>query len=225
MKRALLLTTLVAPLTALADGFEGTYVGLYSGYAWAEDRGTSYDQFNHRKTGFTQETNPTGAQYGVLAGYNWVLPHNWLVGVEADYDGRIDQRDQDFQEFNGVTDTRYRAASEIKDSGSLRGRLGYLPTTDLLLFATAGYAYARVERKWEDLSPGINASESKTKGQGGWTVGAGAEYLLSDAFSARIEYRYADFGTQGNIPVNMWVEEYKQRLTEQSVRLGAAYHF
>lgn len=225
MQRALLLTALVAPLTATAQGFEGAYAGLYSGYAWAEDQGTSYSQSTHRKTGFTQETNPTGAQLGVLGGYNWLLPHNWLVGVEADYDGRIDQDDQDFQEFHGVTDSRYRSTSEIKDSGSLRGRLGYLPSADLLLFATAGYAYARVEREWEDLSPVFSASESRTNGQGGWTVGAGAEYLLSDAFSARLEYRYADFGTQEDIPVAMWREDYKQRLTEQSVRLGASYHF
>lgn len=225
MKRALLLTALVAPLTATAQGFEGAYAGLYSGYAWAEDQGTSYSQFTHEKTGFTQETNPTGAQLGVLGGYNWLLSHNWLVGVEVDYDGRIDQDDQDYQELNGVTDTRYRGASEIKDSGSLRGRLGYLPSADLLLFATAGYAYAHVEREWEDLTPIFGASEAKTNGQGGWTVGAGAEYLLSDAFSARIEYRYADFGTLEDIPVDMWAEDYKQRLTEQSVRLGAAYHF
>lgn len=222
MKRALLLAALLTPLPTLAHGFEGAYAGIYSGYAWAEDQGTSYSQFDQQKTGYTQETNPTGAQLGVLGGYNWLLSHNWLVGVEADYDARIDQEDQDYQELNGVTDTQYRGASEIKDSGSLRGRLGYLPSADLLLFATAGYAYARVEREWETVS---FASESKTNGQGGWTVGAGAEYLLSDAFSARIEYRYADFGTRGDIPVDMWREYYKQRLTEQSVRLGAAYHF
>lgn len=225
MKRALLLTALLTPLSASAAGFEGAYAGLYSGYAWAEDQGTSYSQLTQQKTGFTQETNPTGAQLGVLGGYNWLLPHNWLVGVEADYDGRIDQEDQDFQELNGVTDTRYRSTSEIEESGSLRGRLGYLPSADLLLFATAGYAYARVEREWEDLNPVFGASETKTNGQGGWTVGAGAEYLLNEAFSARLEYRYADYGTKKHIPVDMWFEDYNQRLTEQSVRLGAAYHF
>lgn len=225
MKRVLFLSALLAPLSALADGFEGAYAGLYSGYAWAEDDGTSYAQGLDVKTGFTQETNPTGAQLGVLGGYNWLLPHNWLVGVEADYDGRIEQNDQNYQEFNGITNTAFRGASEIKDSGSLRGRLGYLPTADLLLFTTAGYAYARVERKWEDLRPGLNMSEAKTNGQGGWTVGAGAEYLLSDAFSARLEYRYADFGSREDIAVDMWDENFNQRLTEQSVRLGAAYHF
>ncbi|QKE65229.1 porin family protein [Aquipseudomonas campi] len=224
MKRALLLATLLAPLPTLAAGFEGGYVGLYSGYAWAEDEGTSYSQFNNQKTGWTQETNPMGAQIGVLGGYNWPLQHNWLVGVEADYEGRIDGADSDYQEFNGVTDTNYRNTSEIKSSGSLRGRLGYLPTPDLLLFATAGYAYASVEREWED-NQFLGRSESQTNGQAGWTVGAGAEYLLNDAFSARLEYRYADFGTQEGIDVDMWSEEYKQRLTEQSLRLGAAYHF
>ncbi|WP_394354692.1 hypothetical protein [Aquipseudomonas alcaligenes] len=40
-----------------------------------------------------------------------------------------------------------------------------------------------------------------------------------------MEYRYADYGTQKDIGVDMWNEEYNQRLTEQSVRLGASYHF
>lgn len=223
MKRTLLLAALLTPLPALAQGFEGAYAGLYTGYAWAKDKGTSYAQGLDVKTGWTQETNPTGAQYGVLGGYNWALSHNWLVGVEADYDGRIDQDDQNDQEFNGVTDSNFRGTSEIKDSGSLRGRVGYLPTADLLLFATAGYAYARVEREWETVP--TNTSEAKTNGQSGWTAGLGAEYLLSDSFSARLEYRYADFGTQKDLPVDMWNEKFNHRLTEQSVRLGAAYHF
>lgn len=222
MKRILLLTTLLTPLSTLAAGFEGAYAGLYTGYAWAEDEGTSYSQLNHQKTGWSQETNPMGAQYGALGGYNWSLHHDWLVGMEADYEGRIDSSDSDYQEFQGTTDTYYHGTSDIETSGSLRGRIGYLPTADLLLFATAGYAYARVEREWESAG---GSSESSSNGQHGWTVGAGAEYLLSDAFSARVEYRYADFGTEKDIAVDMWGEEYNQRLTEQSVRLGAAYHF
>lgn len=222
MKRIVLLASLLAPLPALAAGFEGGYVGLYTGYAWAEDEGTSYSQLNNQKTGWSQETNPMGAQYGVLGGYNWPLQNNWLVGVEADYDGRIDGSDGDYQEFNGFTDSTFRGTSEIEGSGSLRGRVGYLPTTDLLLFATAGYAYAQVEREWG--VPG-ETSESSSNGQAGWTVGAGAEYLLNETLSARLEYRYADYGTEKDIAVNMWSEKYNQRLTEQSVRLGAAYHF
>ncbi|WP_177345248.1 outer membrane protein [Pseudomonas sp. CC6-YY-74] len=223
MKRALLLTALLTPLSALAQGFEGAYAGLYTGYAWAKDKGTSYGQVTDAKTGWTQETNPKSAQYGALAGYNWTLTNSWLVGLEGDYEGRGDQSDSNYQEFNGTADPRYVGTSGLNSSGSLRARAGYLPSNNLLLFATAGYAYARVERKWRDQLAGT--SETNTNGQDGWTVGAGAEYLLSDAFSARIEYRYADFGTQENLPVAMWGEEYKQRLTEQSVRLGAAYHF
>lgn len=224
MKRIVLLASLLAPLPTLAAGFEGAYAGLYTGYAWAEDQGTSYSQFNQQKTGWTQETNPDGAQYGALGGYNWLLQNHWLVGVEADYEGRIDGSDSNYQKFHGTTDTGYSTTSEITTAGSLRARAGYLPSDDLLLFATAGYAYAQVDREWAD-NQFLNRSESHSNGQGGWTVGAGAEYLLNEALSARLEYRYADYGTQKDIGVDMWSEEYNQRLTEQSVRLGAAYHF
>ncbi|MBC9248705.1 hypothetical protein A9179_00305 [Pseudomonas alcaligenes] len=166
MKRIVLLASLLAPLPVLAAGFEGAYAGLYTGYAWAQDEGTSYNQPTDTKSGWTQETNPSGAQYGALGGYNWLLQNNWLVGVEADYEGRIDGEDSAYQEFHGVTDTGYSTSSEITAAGSLRARFGYLPSADLLLFATAGYAYAQVDREWNDKQF-LNRSESHSDGQGG----------------------------------------------------------
>ena len=223
MKRALLLATLLAPMTTMAQGFEGAYAGLYTGYAWAKDEGTSYSAFTGGKTGWTQDTNPRSVQYGALAGYNWLPREHWLLGLEADIEGRADNEDSSNQEFSGIPINVFSGSSAIESSGSLRVRAGYLPTSNLLLFVTGGYAYAKVEREWRDAIQ--NSSESHTNGQDGWTVGAGAEYLLNEAISARLEYRYADFGTEKGIEVNMWQEEYNQRLTEQSVRLGASYHF
>lgn len=223
MKRALLLTALLIPLPTLAQGFEGAYAGLYTGYAWAKDEGTSYAQGFDVKTGWTQETNPKSVQYGALAGYNWTLKDRWLVGVEADYDGRGGENDSSNQELNGTSSPFYSGTSGISSSGSLRARAGYMPSNDLLLFVTGGYAYAKVKREWETVP--TNTSESNKNGQSGWTAGVGAEYLLNDSFSARLEYRYADFGTQKDLPVDMWNEQFNQRLTEQSVRMGAAYHF
>lgn len=223
MRRVLLLTALLTPLPALAQGFEGAYAGLYTGYAWAKDEGTSYAQGLDVKTGWTQETNPESVQYGALAGYNWTLTDRWLVGVEADYDGRGSENDSNDQEFNGTSSPLFSGTSGISSSGSLRARAGYMPSNDLLLFVTGGYAYAKVKREWQTVP--TNARESSSNGQGGWTAGVGAEYLLSDGFSARLDYRYADFGTQKDLPVDMWNENFNHRLTEQSVRLGAAYHF
>jgi outer membrane immunogenic protein len=224
MKRVLLLSALFTSLPALAQSFEGAYVGLYTGYAWAKDEGTSYDQRLDVKTGWTQETNPTSLQYGVLAGYNWMLTDRWLLGLEADYEGRGNENDSNNQELNGNRSPFFSGTSGISSSGSLRARAGYMPSNDLLLFVTGGYAYAQVKREWHATIPAAT-SESSRNGQDGWTVGLGAEYLLSDAFSARLEYRYADFSTQKDIAVDMWIEKFNQRLTEQSVRLGAAYHF
>lgn len=223
MKRALLLTALLIPLPALAQGFEGAYAGLYTGYAWAKDEGTSYAQGLDVKTGWTQETHPKSVQYGALAGYNWMLTARWLLGVEADYEGRGSENDSNDQELNGISSPLFSGTSGISSSGSLRARAGYMPSNDLLLFLTGGYAYAKVKREWQAVQ--TNTRESSSNGQGGWIAGLGAEYLLSDSFSARLEYRYADFGTQKDLPVDMWNEEFNHRLTEQSVRLGAAYHF
>lgn len=222
MKHTLALAALLVPLASFADSFDGCYVGLYAGHAWGEDKGISHDQATGAKNGWEQKTYPTGIQYGVLTGYNWHLENNLVLGVEGDYEGRADDSDRDYQELNGVTDTDYSATSKITAATSLRGRLGYLLNAQTLVYTTAGYAAADIKRKWHD---DFNATaESHSDWQDGWTAGVGAEYLLSDRISTRLEYRYSDYGTE-KVAVNMWNERYKQSLTDQSLSAGVAYQF
>lgn len=214
--------TAALSLTAAADGFSGPYAGIYAGQVQADDKGKSNFQGSGVTTGFSQKTSPEPQQYGLLGGYNWELGNNLLLGLEADYEGRSNGDDKTQQKFNGISfdDTE---ATELKSAASLRGRAGYIFNQQALVYATAGYAAVEAKRTYKDTFEDVH--ESSTDWQDGWTAGAGVEYLINANFSTRLEYRYADYGTEENIDVDMWDETYKQDLTEQSLRLGASYQF
>jgi outer membrane immunogenic protein len=69
-----------------------------------------------------------------------------------------------------------------------------------------------------------------TKTAVGWTLGAGGEGKLSDAFSVRVEYRYAGF-ERSNLNffqgVNSGADSFSAKADPSShiVTLGITYHF
>src|SRR5690606_29910427 len=71
--------------------------------------------------------------------------------------------------------------------GSLRARLGYVVSPNILLYATAGGAAKDLE-----VSDGL-VSDSNT--MIGWTAGAGADMMVTERVFGRVEYRYTDFGS------------------------------
>ena len=95
---AIAATPVKGPLFAPAPAYtwNGLYVGVHVGHAWANRSGcfdfasTTVncvndfdDTFNYQQSGWL-----AGAQ----AGYNWMFSPNWLVGVEVDAIGREYQR-------------------------------------------------------------------------------------------------------------------------------------
>ena len=94
---------------------------------------------------------------------------------------------------------------------SARLRAGWLPNPSLMVYVTAGLAWAHLQaRSACSTAPTANVSNcapgnyfggtlgpdviehSATKL--GWTAGAGAEMLLGSNWVARVQYRFADFG-------------------------------
>jgi len=106
--------------------------------------------------------------------------------------------------------------------GSLRGRIGaaFGPT---LLYVTGGVAFADLRYKYfTAVTPVESFSETKA----GWTLGAGAEFAFSPAWSARLEYRYTDFGSISNASlVGSPGFTYDHDPSFHTVRLGVSYHF
>ena len=82
-------------------------------------------------------------------GYNYRFAPNWLVGIETDFQ---------WSDLNGSSNGAFsfvggRAAHTIVANerlhsfGTVRGRLGFLPTANWLVYGTGGFAYGRVEQQ------------------------------------------------------------------------------
>ncbi len=86
--------------------------------------------------------------------------------------------------------------------GTLRGRLGWLPVNQLLIYATGGLAYGHVETgvSFSGNIPitGFPISGSTALFQSnilvGWTVGGGLEWMFAPRWSVKAEYLYYDLG-------------------------------
>ena len=116
----------------------------------------------------TDPLDPTGAFGGGQIGYNFQRG-NIVFGVEADIQG------------SGVSDSGYGLKSSLDYFGSVRGRVGY--TFDrTLVYGTGGFGFGQV------------TNEGLAETQTGWVVGAGAEYKITPAWSAKAEYQYFDLG-------------------------------
>src|SRR5262249_14900253 len=83
-----------------------------------------------------------------------------------------------------------------------RGRLGYLITPSVMVFGTLGVAFQHVEVTLNCVTngacgangvPAFSSSASTT--MAGPSVGGGVEVKLGGNWSARGEYRFADYGT------------------------------
>lgn len=123
---------------------------------------------------------------------------------------------------------------------TLRGRLGYLVSPNLLGYATGGLAIGRVKTansfvdSHDDGNPfSGNGFGERSETKVGWTVGAGLEYAFARNWSVRAEYMYLDLGSSSvntlitnqnhaseQTPFNTSVD-----LTAHLVRAGVSYKF
>lgn len=180
-----------APVIAAAPVFTwtGFYVGAQIGYAWDKVSDRAWGGW-----GWGNSWNRSGVVGGAHVGYLF-QPGPMVLGLEADLEG------------SSV------AGSGIR--GSVRGRAG-VAFDRALIYATGGLAWGNFQYAnwaWGPWATTYN------KTQMGWTVGGGVEYALTNNWSARLEYRYTDWGRFSNVG---WFDYHR---TEHSVRLGASYRF
>ena len=84
---------------------------------------------------------------GLQGGYNWQIG-TWLVGAEADFDwsdakGSV-SREGTISPIAQIP-AAVVAADKVNWLATVRARLGYLATPNLLLFGTGGLAYGEIE--------------------------------------------------------------------------------
>jgi outer membrane immunogenic protein len=164
--------------------------------------------------------NISGLTGGIEIGYNWQVDRSWLVGIEADFSGSNlkggGSGTSFLQQFPGATFTQTLSIQQRVDwYGTLRGRLGWLPTQDLLLFATGGFAYGNLTNSGTYTTNGPFVALVGFNGAGfsfgcltnstcfagssastrtGWTLGGGGEWMFWRNWSAKVEYQYVNLG-------------------------------
>lgn len=187
--------------------WSGPYIGVQAGYDWMDA--------DNRANGFGPDTKPDGFTVGGYAGVNHQLDNSPIVaGVEADINysdvsgGRVSQA------FTGLPNTRIK--NDFGFTGAVRGRLGYA-FDRFMIYGAGGLAFADHEVKAKGA-----VSDSDDTVAVGWTIGGGVEAALTDNVTARVEYRYSDFGTDKFSVANSRV---KSDVTDNRVLLGLGYKF
>ena len=218
----------------------GFYVGVNLGGDWANNHnvatvatpvqgfpdgiGPGSYAFNSAvgATGIVSTGNNASFLGGAQIGYNWAFPgQSWLVGVEADIQG-VGQNDKagtlhtvvgPFPFFGAVPviNTQITSAERLNYLGTVRGRIGFLPTQTFLLYGTGGPAYGGVKASTSIIQTNNDCASTPVPGsciapsaaalgafsqtRAGWTAGVGGEWMFAPNWSAKAEYLYYDLGS------------------------------
>ncbi|MEA2708674.1 MAG: outer rane immunogenic protein [Phycisphaerales bacterium] len=189
-----------------------------------------------------------GLLAGVQAGYNF-QNRRLVFGVEGDFSWTGIRDSTDFSiSAAELTATGVGAIVETVDGfvseqehevdwlATFRGRVG-LGTERVLVYATGGLAIAETTSEttfFASFDGNVVAiSESDSDTRIGWTLGAGVEGAVTRDISARLEYLFADLGTEDH-DLGTYIDitdafhqdaASEDELTLQLLRFGLNYRF
>lgn len=155
------------------ERWTGLYVGGTLGYAFGDARARG-DIGNFP---FEQE----GAVGTIFAGYNWQIGRT-VLGVEADI-GTGGFGAEKVTPFGTLQ-------TEVNAIGSFRARAGLLLSPALLVYGTAGLA-------WANMDIGFAGLTHQSETFFGWQIGTGAELMVSRNVTLRLEYLFTDLEKSG----------------------------
>ncbi|GGA70747.1 porin [Nitratireductor aestuarii] len=201
-----------------ADGpaqlnWTGAYIGAQIGY----NVGGNADYFYAEDSAYNYNHNLRGLLGGVYIGYNHQLENNFVLGAEADVS---------FGDVHGSAvdsdDRTYGVTAKFDRTFSARARIGYA-FDRFLPYIAGGVTVGHL--KVHETDHGSYYADG-AKNLVGWTVGAGAEYALTNNLFLRGEYRYARFSRKD---VEAYYGEgsyiYSIKADTHDVRLGLTYRF
>jgi hemoglobin/transferrin/lactoferrin receptor protein len=188
----------------------GLYAGVHADGGFAREEGTT--------TAFDGTADATAAtesasldmnsgQFGVQAGYNWQFGNGIVLGLEGDWSKTWMSGKQKAVSTEGTFATAgstqaltYYAIDWIS---SVRGRLGFAAGDRWMVYGTGGLALAQESQSREQYRASNSWSsetsvafvEKAEETRVGFTLGAGTEYAISDAWSLNANYAYSHFGS------------------------------
>ena len=232
----------IAPII-VSDPWSGFYIGATAGYGFGNATtdltpnaaalggpGIGLPPFGPLPSG----PRMTGFVGGGEIGYNWRF-NNMLAGFEADlsYSSLKGSNSATGIPFiGGIFQTTIDA--RLRWFGTVRGRLGFLASKDLLVYGTGGLAYGDAKTTVTGINlavacPFNNCFSGSTGTATGWTAGGGVEYAFAPKWTVKVEYLYLDFGNRSfvmsdaiNVGAAVTASTHQ---TVNDVRGGVNYHF
>lgn len=250
---------IASPAFAASPGYDwsGFYAGLTAGATWSKSHETTSLPCNEALgRGYLCAAGSPGEAPALRAALNGSYSNTAFTGgAEGGYNWQsgaaVYGAELDLQKFRGAsksttlfaTGAGFAAGTPMNLNSSTnadwlftaRGRLGYA-FNSLLVYGTGGLAVTTLSTNFTysdaNTPPGQgNWSHSETKV--GWVAGGGAEWKLSQAWSAKIEYLYVKLGsaTAAGAITNPAAFGYANAvstsadLTAQIARVGVNYKF
>lgn len=139
------------PPPLVVDEWTGPYIGLNLGGSWGRSR-TSYTDPDPAFVPFSTSQHMDGVLGGAQVGYNVQFNRTWLAGLEADFQGTGQRGSASFppitEIFAGAAVTTVTTTGTLTQKmpwfGTVRGRLGVEPSSNVLLYVTGGLAFAQI---------------------------------------------------------------------------------
>ncbi|SFU99941.1 outer membrane protein [Bradyrhizobium arachidis] len=210
----------------------GCYVGVEGGWSWGRDRAISNGTNNGLDNGTAGALKTSGDVNGGLLGGTIGCNYQrdrWVFGIEGDgsWSGKTGSSNLVSPPFVPT----FREDVSQSWIATIRGRVGFTVTPTVLLYGTAGGAFA--DLRIHEFDPtaaagspaGIGATETQTFA--GWTAGAGVEWAFAPSWSAKVEYLYMDLGSKGFFQATATgcCTFQSTHLTDNIVRAGINYRF
>lgn len=197
---------------AQAD-WTGFYAGAHAGYAWGDANQTRFSNVGGPFI-FTQaDADLDGGAYGFHLGGNFALGGAFIGGIEGDYGWNTASGDDG---GSGGDTNEWEATSQ----GSIRARLGYLSSEQTLLYLTGGYTWLAADANVTNAP-----TSSRSHDFSGYILGAGADVMVTETLSFRLQYTYSDFEEDRVTFAPAELYDVEAGPTLHALTVGLSYHF
>jgi opacity protein-like surface antigen len=221
---------LKAPVAAIAPmSWTGFYIGGHLGGGagdgrWSDPFGSAPSGFGGiNVAGFGDTTHATGPLGGAQIGANWQTG-KWVFGIQADLNA-ADLRGENtcFSGLGGIN-----CQHVVNAVGTVAGRVGFAWDRSLV-YVRAGGAWTNTSYNLLGNTAALALGTGNTGvTAGGWVVGVGLEYALTNNWTTVAEYNHIGIGSTAVLFPTVAVVNAQNIGVKQSIdlfKLGVNYKF
>jgi outer membrane immunogenic protein len=174
----------------------GFYLGLNAGGSW--DKNAADYAFFRTVPPIFASASPQSSSFigGGQAGYNWQWG-SFVLGVEGDIAWRDRAAAANLLPFApGDVIDQVNTSNKQGWIGTLRPKVG-VAWGNVMVYATAGGAFGEVDHSYQEIrvTTGQQRTLSDSTTKGGWTAGAGFDWMFLPRWSLGAEYLHVDLGS------------------------------